>query len=125
MCLPAVVGCDRLLKFWKARGIVRLLVIKLLDAFNYLLTGFWILALIGIHLYTIVFAYKVHGIIAAIATTLFVGVSQMIYFAIAWGRFSSIVNPYSTEIFISFCWFLAFLVLSMLISTIQENLKSN
>ncbi len=104
---------------------MKLLIIKLLNAFNYLLTGLWWLALIGIHLYTIVFSYKMHGIFAAIVTALFVGASQMFYFVLTWGHFNSIVNPYSTEIFISLCWFAATFLLSMLVVTVQEKMKSN
>ncbi len=99
------------------------LIAKLLTLLQYIFSGLALLSGLGFIIFTITFSYKMHGVIAAIISAVFIPISPWVYLVFAWGKYESMINPYSTEQFLSIAWCIAMWGLVFLFSSLNDKLK--
>lgn len=102
---------------------MKALISKLLTLLGYIFMGLALLGGLKFIVSTVIFSYKMHGIIAAIMSVLFIYVSPFVYLFFAWNKYESMVNPYSTGLFLSVVWTAVMWGLVFLVQSFNEKLK--
>lgn len=72
----------------------------------------------ALHIYTIIFAFKVSGVLAAIISFFFPVISQVYWVWRTWNESGSLVNDYSYWVFTYIAWFIAAIILTIVGSLI-------